>query len=130
MKFQKSFVTRIARLSILLAIVHLLGETYFTFQVGQSIVQVLADLIAVLFVIYGGVISLKNPTKNGILCGAWGFASCLNYRAFAWRFDEIMSGNENYTITVTFYILCISLCISAVFLILSVLINLPKTVIE
>lgn len=130
MTFQKSFVSRFARVSMLLALIHLIGESYFTYVIGQSLVQILADGIAITLLLFGGMTSIKNPKTNGILCGAWGFALCLNYRAFAWRLDEIMSGNHDIALTFTFYILCVALCISALFFILSLLLNLPKTVIE
>lgn len=130
MNFNKTFIQKFATVSIALAIVHAIGETYFTIALGQSIVQILADTIAVFLVIFGGKIARKNPLKNGILCGAWGFAFCLNYRAFAWRFDEIISGNQDSSITITFYILFFSLLISAVFFTLSMLFNLPKTAIK
>lgn len=83
----ESFIRFFARLTIGLAVIHLALETFYTFRFGQSFVGYLPDYVSVALMIFGGRLALQNINATGVLCGAWGFALCLHYRGWAWRFE-------------------------------------------
>ncbi len=69
-----------------------LSETYHYFnfiEFGQDILNYLVDLIAIFLLLLGALASLRDKTRSasGWLAAAWGFVTCLNYRAFSWRYE-------------------------------------------
>ena len=82
-----SFIKKFAWFSILVSFLHFIGESYFMYLYGQSIIQTSIDVIAVILMFLGAKMALKNKNNLGVLCGAWGFSFCLNFRAWAWRFE-------------------------------------------
>jgi hypothetical protein len=122
MKFTDSFIKNFAQFSIIVAVLHFIGESYFMYLYGQSFIQTSIDVVAVSLMLIGSIFTLKNVNYNGILCGSWGFSFCLNFRAWAWRFET-----ENYKNDPLMSILLIFLLFSFVAFIISILINLPKT---
>ena len=76
--------------------------------------QLLADYMGVALLIFSGITVLKNNLGKGLLCGAWGYSFCLNYRAFAWRMDEFTSGASTQLIDNTLLVLSVTLLFSFV----------------
>ena len=85
------------------ALVHFTLETLFTIKFGQTIAGYLPDLIAVALLITAGYLTIKDSNAIGILCGAWGFAFCLHYRSWAWRFDDVIDGTATELVETTMY---------------------------
>lgn len=75
-------------------------------------VQLLADYIGVCLLVYSGIRTFMNPISRGLLCGAWGYAFCLNYRAFAWRLDAFQDGASTGLMDNTLIILACTLLFS------------------
>lgn len=96
-------------LTIVIAVVHLTLETAFTLKFGQTFTGYLPDLIAVTLLLVGGYLTIKNPNAVGILCGAWGFACCLHYRSWAWRFNEVMAGTSTELVETTMTVLAVTM---------------------
>ncbi len=84
---------KIAVVSIVLAIIHFVAETVWHFAYGQYLPMLIVDYIAIGLLLYGGVRSLQTNNAAGLLCGAWGFTFCLNYRTLFSRLEEIQGGN-------------------------------------
>ena len=91
----KKFIGRFAIWSISIACLHFVLETLFTLRFGQAFVGLVPDYIAVALLIWGGLQVRRNNAALGLLCGAWGFTFCLHYRAWAWRFEEVTTGQRN-----------------------------------
>ena len=88
----KAFLYKFSIFTIFIALIHFTLETLFTIKFGQTIAGYLPDLIAVALLITAGYLTIKDTSAIGILCGAWGFAFCLHYRSWAWRFDDVIDG--------------------------------------
>ena len=102
---------KVAILSISLALLHFVGETIWHFKFGQFLPMLIVDYIAVSLLIYGGIKTLKSNKAIGLLCGAWGFEFCLNYRTLFGRVDKLLSGvgHGNPAVDTTAYVLAILL---------------------
>ena len=121
-----SFRYQFSVLTVVIALVHLTLETLFTVKFGQTFAGYLPDLIAVALLLVGGYLTMKDPNAVGILCGAWGFACCLHYRALAWRFDEVMAGTSTALVETTLSILAVTMPISLVAFSLTLIVCVPK----
>jgi hypothetical protein len=130
MTFTNSFIKYFSWYSIIVGFIHIVGESYFMYLYGQPFIQTLIDIIAVILLFFGGYISLKDNKSLGVLCGAWGFLFCLNYRAWAWRFSAKKDGIIDDNTDIIGNILLILLLFSCISFIISILINLPKTKIK
>jgi len=91
------FETLFAIYTLVLAVPYFLGETYHYFAFigfGNGVLNYAVDLIAIFLMGLGGVASLrcKPASASGWLAAAWGFVTCLNYRAFSWRYEEVAAG--------------------------------------
>ena len=84
------------------------------------------DYIAVALCTISGLMVLKNIKAVGFLCGAWGFAFCLHYRSWAWRFDIFLSETSTPLIDNTMYFLLYTMPISIVAFVISLIICYPK----
>lgn len=111
---KKTFETKFALLSIVFAIIHFTGETVWHFQFGQFLPMLIVDYIAVSLLLFGGIRTLRTNKAIGLLCGAWGFEFCLNYRALFNRVEKLMLGQGigDPAVDVTAYILAGLLLIS------------------
>ena len=127
MTFTTSFITKFAWFSIFVAVLHFIGESYFVYLFGQSFIQSSIDLVAIFLMLLGAINSLKNNNSLGILCGAWGFSFCLNFRAWAWRFEANEHKFINNTTDTLTSILLVLLLFSFIAFVISILLNLPKT---
>ena len=119
MSAQRSNVeTPLAVFTLVLLVPYAIGETYhyivyiepWNFFLGYFV-----DLIAMVLMLMGGVASLRVRPNSaaGWLAAAWGFAACLNLRAFSWRHYERIaegqvSGEPDYVYTLLLYSLLIS----------------------
>ena len=57
-------------------------------------------------------VSLQTGQASGLLCGAWGFAFCLNYRALFWRVEVLFNGGGSPVLETMTWILAVLLVIS------------------
>ena len=85
--------TKFAIFTLCLIPPYFLGETYYTYAfIGFDtyILDYIVDLIVMALLLLASVASLKHKQSSaaGWLAAAWGFAACLNYRAFTWRYYE------------------------------------------
>ena len=122
----KNFLTNFCRFTIMIAILHFTLETLYTLRFGQTVAGYLPDLIAVSLLVVGATLTLKDFNAVGILCGAWGFAFCLHYRSWAWRFDDVMDGSATELIETTMYVLVFTMPISIISFVITFLWCLPK----
>ena len=84
------------------------------------------DLIAVALLITAGYLTIKDSNALGILCGAWGFAFCLHYRSWAWRFDVVIDGTATELVETTMYVLAFTMPISIISFIITLILCLPQ----
>ncbi len=92
--------TTFALITLGLSIPYLIGETfhYITYVgIGKYFLGYFCDLITIALMWLGSITSLKNRdiSAAGWLAGAWGFASCLGYRGFAWRYEALQDGQTS-----------------------------------
>ena len=113
-------------LTIVIAVVHLTLETAVTLKFGQTFTGYLPDLIAVALLLVGGYLTIKNPNAVGVLCGAWGFACCLHYRAWAWRFHDVIEGTSTELVETTMIALAVTMPISIIAFGVTLIACLPK----
>jgi hypothetical protein len=111
---------------MVIAVVHLTLETLFTIKFGQTFTGYLPDLIAVALLLIGGYLTIKNPNAVGVLCGAWGFSCCLHYRAWAWRFNEVIEGTSTELVEATMIVLAVTMPISFIAFGVTLIACLPK----
>lgn len=111
---------------MVIAVVHLTLETYFTVKFGQTFTGYLPDLIAVALLLVGGYLTIKNPNAVGVLCGAWGFSCCLRYRAWAWRFHDVIEGTSTELVETTMIVLAVTMPISIIAFGVTLIACLPK----
>ena len=122
----KSFLYKFSIFTIFIGFVHFILETSFTIQFGQTVTGYLPDLIAVALLITAGYLTIKNTNAIGILCGAWGFAFCLHYRSWAWRFEDVIDGTATQLVETTMYVLAFTMPISIISFIITFIFCLPK----
>ena len=121
-----SLLHQFSVLTIVIAVVHLTLETAFTLKFGQTFTGYLPDLIAVALLLVGGYLTIKNPNAVGVLCGAWGFACCLHYRAWAWRFHDVIEGTSTELVETTMIVLAVTMPISIIAFGVTLIACLPK----
>ena len=121
----KTFIGRFALWSIGMACLHFSLETLVTLRFGQSFVGLLPDYVAVALLIWAGLQVLKNNAALGLLCGSWGFTLCLHYRAWAWRFEEVMTGSATPLVETTMYVLMYTMPISIISFIITLVLCMP-----
>ena len=68
--------TWFAILTIVLALIHFAGETYYHVAIGQTFLGYFIDLIAISLMLIAAIASLrvKPVSASGWLAGAWGVA--------------------------------------------------------
>ena len=122
----KSFLSKFSIFTNFIALVHFILETLFTIKFGQTFTGYLPDLIAVALLITGGYLTIKDSNAIGLLCGAWGFAFCLHYRSWAWRFNDVIDATATELVETTMYVLAFTMPISIISFILTLIMCLPK----
>ena len=111
--------TLLAWFSLAVAALHFVWETYFHFRWGQFLPMLIVDYIAIALLVSGALGLLRFHWGPGLLCGAWGFELCLNYRTFFIRVSQIVDGSADIAMTNIAYALGSLLGISAVVFLLS-----------
>ena len=124
---QPQFAVTFSKLTIFLACVHFILVTLHAIVFGQSLLGLLPDYIAVGLMISGGFVAMRNYDARGILCGAWGFAFCLHYRSWAWRYEAFLDGTATPVNEGTMYVLGATLFISALSFLITLILCAPKT---
>lgn len=84
--------------------------------------MLIVDYIAIGLLLLGAFVFLKLDWGPGLLCGAWGFEFCLNYRTFFIRVYDILEGVADKATTNTAYALGGLLSLSAIAFLISVVI--------
>ena len=99
-------------LSIIFSVIYFIYETWYHISYNQSNLALTADYIGVFLLLSSGVVNLKSRQGIGLLCGAWGYTSCLMYRAFIWRIEAIWADElpnyENLQVKVLILALLVS----------------------
>jgi len=108
--------------SIAIAVLHFVWETWFHIQWGQFLPMLVVDYIAITLLLLGSFGFWKWGWGPGLLCGAWGFEFCLNYRTFFIRVSQIVEGTADEATTNIAYALGSVLSISALAFLASALI--------
>ena len=113
-------------LAIIFGIIYFIYETWYHISYSQSILGLTADYISVLLLLIAGIVNLKSKKGIGLLCGAWGYTSCIMYRAFIWRMEEIWADElPNYE-TLQVKVLILGLIVSFPAFIVSFLKSFPQ----
>ena len=99
-------------LAIAFGIIYLIYETWYHFSYDQSNLALTADYISMLLLLIAGIVNLRSKKGIGLLCGAWGYTSCIMYRAFIWRIEAIWADKLPNHETLTVKILILALIIS------------------
>jgi hypothetical protein len=118
---------RLALFSIVAAIVHFVGETWVHFAFGQFLPMLIVDYIAISLLVFGGVRSLQTGNAAGLLCGAWGFTFCLNYRALFWRVERLLEGGGTPVLETMTQVLAVLLVISMAAFLISLALCNPRS---
>ena len=121
-----SFARKFAFVSIAAAVLHFVGETWWHFEFGQFLPMLIVDYIAITLILLGSTVHLRTGRSLGWLCGGWGFTFCLNYRAFFWRVEVMMSGGGTAEMQATTYVLGASLVFSVVMFLISMILCYEK----
>ena len=121
MRTKNQLTNTFAIFTIVTAVIHFVLETLYTIEFGQNWAGILPDYIAVCLMFLGGISVLKNIKMVGILCGAWGFTFCLNYRAWAWRYYESSLGTSSSLVEDTMNVLLYTMFISVIAFVISLM---------
>ncbi len=84
-----------ALFSVVVAVLHTVWETWFHLRFGQYLPMLIVDYIAIGLLLLGAAGLLRWRWGPGLLCGAWGFEFCLNYRTFFIRLYEMQQGTAS-----------------------------------
>lgn len=117
---------RLAWFSVVAAVLHFIGETWFHLAFGQFLPMLLVDYIAIALLLFGAVRSLQTGHASGLLCGAWGFTFCLNYRSLFWRVEVLLQGGGDAALGTMTWVLAGLLVVSMVAFILTLYLCNPR----
>ena len=120
----------IAIFTLVLTLPYFVLETWHFVLYGSSIPMVVVDYILMSLFVMASYVSLSNKWESGagLLCGAWGFALCLNWRSFFWRWEELKAQQLNVSepIEQVASVLGVTLILSAVMFALTLKLAWPK----
>jgi hypothetical protein len=124
--------TPFAIFTLFVTLPYLAAETYHYVRyvgVGNGVLGYAVDLIAMALLLLGSIASLRNRSRSaaGWLAAAWGFTACLNYRAFAWRYEANAAEETVAEPSSVLTILAVTLAFSFVALFVSLYLARPKT---
>ena len=122
----KRFLKKFSIFTVGIAGVHFILETLYTLKFGQTFAGLLPDYIAVALLFTGGFMVFKDAQNIGVLCGAWGFAFCLHYRSWAWRFDDVLEGTASQLVETTMIVLALTMPISIICFTICLFMCFPK----
>ena len=69
-------------LAITFGVIYFFYETWYHISYDQSNLALIADYISVFLLLIAGIVNLRSKKGIGLLCGAWGYTSCIMFRAF------------------------------------------------
>lgn len=86
--------TALAWLTLVAAILHFSGETYYALTIGEPLTSLLSDYIsnALMLLAAWRSLSIRPRSAAGLLSAAWGFALCLAYGTTFGRLELLWSG--------------------------------------
>lgn len=87
---------------------------------GQFLPMLIVDYIAIALLLLGVLGISKLNWGPGLLCGAWGFELCLNYRTLFIRVESIYAGTADEVVVKTAYLLGTLMAVSVFGFIVSV----------
>lgn len=123
----------IAIYTAIMVVPYFVLETSHYVQYGSYLPMVLVDYILMALMVVAAYVSLskKFGSGAGLLCGAWGYAFCLNWRSYFWRAHAIEQGDtatiaEPIDQVATF--LLVTLILSGIVFVASLWLALPKKV--
>jgi len=93
---------KIAIFSLGIALFHFVVETTYQLLFGQFLPMLIVDYIAISLMVFAAVRALQTSGAIGLLCGAWGFLFCLNYRASFLRVHDYLEGNTAVGLEMSF----------------------------
>ena len=112
--------------AIIFGLVYFFYETWYHISYDQSNLALSADYISIFLLIFAGITNLRSKQGIGLLCGAWGYTSCIMYRAFIWRMEAIWAEElPNYE-TLQVKVLILALIVSFPAFIISLTRCFPK----
>ena len=76
-------------IAISFGIIYFFYETWYHISYDQSNLALTADYISVFLLLIAGIVNLRSKKGIGLLCGAWGYTSCIMFRALIWRMEAI-----------------------------------------
>lgn len=131
---RRSGETAFAIFTVAIVVPYFTLETWHYFAYvgfGNYVLGYAVDLIAMALMLLGGVTSWRLRKRGGSAAGwlaaAWGFTACLNYRAFAWRYETYQETGAVTGEPATFlYILGAVLCLSFGALIYALYLTRPE----
>lgn len=116
------FARAFAWFSVVAAALHFLWESWYHLKWGQFLPMLIVDYIAIGLLLLGAFGLMWWRWGPGLLCGAWGFEFCLNYRTFFVRVSAMMDGTADQATTNTAYALGGLLSLSGIAFVISALI--------
>ena len=116
-----------AIVSLVTAVIHFIGETWWHIAFGQFLPMLIVDYIAVSLLLVSGSIYLRQSNSFGLLCGAWGFEFCLNYRALFSRVHTLLEGGGSTALEAETYFLGTALVYSALMFLVSMYLTYEPT---
>ena len=93
---------------------------------GQFLPMLIVDYIAISLLLFAGVRSLQTGEGAGLLCGAWGFTFCLNYRALFWRVEVLMREGGSPTLETMTQVLAALFVVSMAAFLVSLYLSNPR----
>ncbi len=113
-------------LAITFGIIYFIYETLYHISYDQSNLALIADYISILLLLIAGMVNLRTNKGIGLLCGAWGYTSCIMFRAFIWRMEAMWIDElPNYE-TLQFKVLILALIVSFPAFIVSFVKSFPQ----
>ena len=76
-------------LAITFGVIYFFYETWYHNSYEQSNLALTADYISVFLLLIAGIVNLRLKKGIGLLCGAWGYKSCIVFRVVIWRMRAI-----------------------------------------
>lgn len=120
-----TFIKSFSGVTAAFAAIHFVLESWYTLQYGQAFLGLLPDYVADALLLWGSYLALKDSRTTGVLCGAWGFAFCLHYRAWAWRFQATQNDTATSVDEITMIVLATTLFVSMLCFVITLLMSLP-----
>ena len=113
-------------LAIIFGLIYFIYETWYHISYDQSNLNLTADYIGVFLLLFAGITNLRCKKGIGLLCGAWGYTFCINYRAFIWRMDTLDAQDLENHEKLVLKLLILALIVSFVAFVISLLKSFPK----